>query len=176
MKLHLKEKAKEALKKLTAVCGIEVGDTVKVTRKACEGEYGWDEVWVENMDKFIGNTYKVSYVSHGSDGFGLEDSGTDNSFVFPFFVLELIEKEGEEKESEIRESLVIVEQLMDNLDFDCQHENIEALMVELVEFIINHKGKLSGAFSFDTSIFEEYQQQVDILLEKLLKFCFLGSM
>lgn len=81
--------------KAQAECGIEVGDMVKVLRKAEGGENGWNNSWVGKshlpddndirMDGMIGQIFEVL----GIDGHGisLEDSGGAD-WGFPYFVLE----------------------------------------------------------------------------------------
>jgi hypothetical protein len=63
-------------------CGIKVGDTVKVLRKAVCGEMGWSDNWEPFMDVCVGKTYKVQAICE----YGL----TVNGYNFPFFVLEKI--------------------------------------------------------------------------------------
>ena len=64
--------------------GIEVGDTVKVLRKANDKEMGWDNYWPRDMDIYIGCTRKVTSI----DKYGI----TVDNCKFPFFVLEITEK------------------------------------------------------------------------------------
>jgi hypothetical protein len=70
--------------------GIKVGDAVKVLR-ACEShEMGWQNVWVEEMDKYVGQCGVVDDVYLN----GISIDFNDHSYVcdFPFFVLELVEE------------------------------------------------------------------------------------
>ncbi len=71
-------------------CGIKVGDRVKVTRKAGSHKNGWDNWWVENMDKMIGN---LGVIINDGDTLGFKLS--DESY-YPFFVLEKILLDPEE--------------------------------------------------------------------------------
>ena len=67
-------------------CGIEVGDTVKVLRKAKNYENGWGTCWNDDMSNLVGKTFEVA--SYDTAGF------LDRKIAchFPFFVLELVEK------------------------------------------------------------------------------------
>lgn len=77
---------REAYRVLQENCGIEVGDKVKVLRKAEEFEMGWDTCWRPSMDSMLGRIYIVTSIWGDS---GLE---LDKGYCFPFFVLELVEK------------------------------------------------------------------------------------
>jgi hypothetical protein len=71
-------------------CGIKEGDTVRVLRKAMDGEMGWTSSWVSPfMDAFIGVTGVVKEYS-GSAGFRVSFSDDGLGWWFPFFVLEKI--------------------------------------------------------------------------------------
>ena len=63
--------------------GINIGDTVKVIRKASDYEMGWLTAWHPDMDKMIGNEYTVVEIVDG-------DYKLDDLYWFPFFVLEKI--------------------------------------------------------------------------------------
>ena len=79
-------------------CGIKVGDRVRVTRKAEEGENGWDNDWAEGicpevpgMEAYIGIEGVIA-LDEGAYGFEV-DAGiekTSGLFAFPYFVLEKI--------------------------------------------------------------------------------------
>lgn len=75
---------KEAYKIMHENCGIKVGDTVKVLRKAKHGEFGWENTWPSEMDKLIGNEYKVFSLGSYYHDF------TIAGYNVPFFVLEKI--------------------------------------------------------------------------------------
>ena len=68
-------------------CGIEVGDTVKVLRKAKSEEMGWSAIWTGSMSDLVGKTAKVTEFDKDRNGLSLNDD-----YWFPFFVLELVEK------------------------------------------------------------------------------------
>jgi len=80
----------EAYKVMQANCGIEVGDTVKVLRKAQGHELGWDNTWTNAMDAFIDKICVVKYI--GNSGIHGYNQELDNWYLFPFFVLELVKK------------------------------------------------------------------------------------
>lgn len=80
----------EAYKVMQANCGIEVGDTVRVLRKAEEDEMGWNNVWSSGMDKFLGKLGKAE--RFGEAGVRVYCEELKDWFSFPFFVLELVKK------------------------------------------------------------------------------------
>jgi hypothetical protein len=68
---------------------VEVGDRVKVVRRV-DRQDGWSDrgyIWIDSMDKFIGNEYIVEMVVPSGIKFG---DGT--SAVFPTDAIELIEQ------------------------------------------------------------------------------------
>jgi hypothetical protein len=70
-------------------CGIKAGDTVRVLRKAEDGEMGWDQVWDSVfMDKYVGDAGVVEEC-YGSNGLLVQFPG-GKGWLFPFFVLEKI--------------------------------------------------------------------------------------
>ena len=73
----------EAYQIMSKESGINVGDTVKVIRKAQSYEMGWQTAWDPYMDEMIGKEYTVSEVFDGV--YHLSDL-----YWFPFFVLEKI--------------------------------------------------------------------------------------
>lgn len=77
----------EAYNTLQKASGIEVGDTVRVLRKAQQNEMGWGTYWAKMMDKTIGETFVVTEVR---DGVGIYN--LSNYCAYPFFVLELVIK------------------------------------------------------------------------------------
>jgi hypothetical protein len=81
---------KNAYLAMQEACGIKVGDTVRVLRKAEEGEMGWTSSWVSlYMDGLVGVTGVVKECD-GSDGFRVSFSDDGCGWWFPFFVLEKI--------------------------------------------------------------------------------------
>lgn len=65
--------------------GIKVGDTVRVLRKAADGEMGWNNEWDDDeMDGYVGREWQVTEV-YGDCGVLL-----NRGCYFPFFVLEKI--------------------------------------------------------------------------------------
>ena len=74
---------------MQAACGIEVGDTVRITRKAADFEMGWGEDWAgDEMIALVGKTGVVSKVHDHRPNGGFKI----NDWYFPFFVLELVSK------------------------------------------------------------------------------------
>lgn len=73
-----------------SLCGINIGDTVKVIRNAEDGENGWASLWDSFMDEAIGNEYKV-ICNNGVHGFTLDFSNRE--YTFPYFALsKVVEK------------------------------------------------------------------------------------
>ena len=77
----------EAYNTLQKASGIEVGDTVKILRKAQKNEMGWASYWDETMNKSIGKTFVVTEIR---DEKGIYNPS--NYCTYPFFVLELVRK------------------------------------------------------------------------------------
>ena len=73
----------EAYQVMAKESGINIGDTVKVLRKAQSKEMGWPTIWDPSMDKMIGNEYTVVEIGDG-------EYQLDGLYWFPFFVLEKI--------------------------------------------------------------------------------------
>jgi hypothetical protein len=90
---------RETYLKMQENCGIDEGDTVRVLRKAKDSEMGWGTFWEKSMNEAIGNTYKVMR-KHGTCGFALNFKNY-GIWMFPFFVLELVEKKKEHKLPEV---------------------------------------------------------------------------
>lgn len=65
-------------------CEIEVGDRVRVLRKARSHVRGWGTSWIYEMDKSVGKILKVEG-KYSETGFRLPDG-----CCYPFFVLEKI--------------------------------------------------------------------------------------
>ena len=77
----------EAYALMQAQCGIVAGDTVRVLRTAKARELGWEDGWVDEMDKAVGNTAEVVSVDYR--GFSLR-MPNGQTYSFPFYVLENI--------------------------------------------------------------------------------------
>ena len=73
----------EAYQIMSKESGINIGDTVKVIRKASDYEMGWVTTWDPYMNEMIGNEYTVSEIVNGV-------YHLDDLCWFPFFVLEKI--------------------------------------------------------------------------------------
>jgi hypothetical protein len=78
---------KQVFADMVTNCGIELGDKVKVLCKCPSYHMGWGTAWPQTMDKYIGDTLEVTYISK-EWGFR---AGPD-CFWFPPFVLELVKK------------------------------------------------------------------------------------
>jgi hypothetical protein len=65
--------------------GLKVGDTVKVVRTAEDGENGWGNDWVPEMNKYVGKEYTLNRIK-GSSGLYV------GNWDFPYFVLEKVKK------------------------------------------------------------------------------------
>lgn len=83
-----------------AECGLKVGDWVRITRPAEEGEQGWQACWPTAMDALVGNTGKIIGYA---DACGFKVRVPDEPWhSFPYFVLEKTDppyrpfKDGEE--------------------------------------------------------------------------------
>lgn len=85
-KTNARKTLEAAYAAMQANSGIEVGDTVRVLRVAADKEYGWGNVWDNDMDKTVGRTMKVK--SLDATG-GVE---LDNGFGYPVHVLALVKK------------------------------------------------------------------------------------
>ena len=76
----------EAYQIMAKASGIQVGDTVKVLRKAYDNEMGWSEVWTDSMDMLVGNSFIVKEVT--KNGIYV----VNRTWGLPFFVLEVLKK------------------------------------------------------------------------------------
>jgi len=105
--------------------GIEVGDTVRVLRKADRNEQGWYAGWVDMMDFCIGKEFNVLN-DEGITGFKLSTStSAGGGFSFPWFVLEIIKKKNQCPID------------LDDLDFGCVDK--ELIKQYLLPFITEDK-------------------------------------
>lgn len=76
-------------------CGLKVGDWVRVTRRAESNEAGWGNPWIPDMNVTVGNIGKMKSFSN----FGVSvyfGNPIINTWNFPYFVLEKIEKPAHE--------------------------------------------------------------------------------
>jgi len=67
--------------------GIEVGDTVRVVRKAESRSRGWTATWVCEMDENVGRKMKVRGLYESQ-----EVNGINLGLNYPYFVLEIVKK------------------------------------------------------------------------------------
>jgi len=82
---------KSAYKTLSKASKIKVGDSVTIIATAESNQMGWNNIWVKDMDSFVGIRGVVCNTDIG-EGFDVVfDSGNpstcDESWRFPFFVL-----------------------------------------------------------------------------------------
>lgn len=78
-------------KKRQAECGLKVGDTVKIFRKAEDNEDGWGNIWPEDADTWVGKTGKIVGDGEGG-GFKVFYEEENDCCYFPYFVLEKVEE------------------------------------------------------------------------------------
>jgi hypothetical protein len=74
----------KAYETLAKAANFKVGDKVRILRKADNWELGWGTVWYPSMNKLVGKVVEIHEVF--SNGNVVADG-----FVFPWFVLELVE-------------------------------------------------------------------------------------
>lgn len=72
-------------------CGLQVGDWVKVTRKAEDGECGWGDAWAGAMDQTINIIGEIRTI-HNDSIVVFFDKPIENFWRYPYFVLEKVEK------------------------------------------------------------------------------------
>ena len=73
-----------------AECGLEVGDFVKILRKAKDDENGWDNYWPEEADTWVGKTGEI-IEDGGGVGLKVFLEEENDWWFFPYFVLEKVE-------------------------------------------------------------------------------------
>lgn len=71
--------------------GIEPGDTVKLLRRCKDDRLGWKGVWTSDKTILVGKELIV-IEDRRENGFVCKKPGSNESFHFPFYVLELIKK------------------------------------------------------------------------------------
>lgn len=69
---------------------LKVGDVVKITRKAEEGENGWDNAWVREMDIFVGKNGVVVDLP-SDEGVKVYCLEAGEYYSFPEFILKKID-------------------------------------------------------------------------------------
>ena len=99
-------------------CGIEVGDTVQVVRKAKNREGGWLASWVSSMDDTVGENMEVNKIHSGRGGLQLRNSHFSRDY--PYFVLEIVKKkDGSVPKSDIKEHCEGCKHLNTDVCVDC---------------------------------------------------------
>lgn len=76
---------------------IAIGSTVKVIKACHSYDHGWQGLWVFEMNKFVGKSFKVIDIR---DKWGVYLQMDRLSFWFPYFVLEPIEANQLERREE----------------------------------------------------------------------------
>ena len=132
---------KSAYKALAKASKIKVGDTVTIIATAESNQMGWDNLWVDDMDNFVG---RRGTVRHGDIGEGFDvvfDSGNpstcDESWRFPFFVLR--REKPEVKEVKLSNGTAKVRRFDDtykvtNVSFDLTVEDLDVLAKAIRQF------------------------------------------
>ncbi len=65
--------------------GVKDGDKVTITRKAENHEFGWENVWVTGMSKYIGKTVTLRNIGWANaSGLYIKEEGSG----YPFFIFE----------------------------------------------------------------------------------------
>ena len=94
--------------------GIEVGDTVRVVRKAESRSRGWTATWVCEMDENVGRKMKVRGLYESQ-----EVNGINLGLNYHYFVLEIIKKANGTKpnntNSERNSNMIIQEQTVSHV-------------------------------------------------------------
>lgn len=78
-------------------CGLKVGDWVRVTRKAENGEAGWDGDWYAVKDNSVGKVYRIEGLKY--NGIVLRIFDDPREYLFPYFVLEKVEQPSEKTDA-----------------------------------------------------------------------------
>jgi hypothetical protein len=73
-----------AYRTLGRAVNFKVGDKVKILRKADDYELGWGWGWLSLKDKYVGKVVEIKEVDRGGDI-------TAEGYIFPWFILELVE-------------------------------------------------------------------------------------
>ena len=105
---------KEAHRTMQQNCGINIGDIVRVVRKAKSHEMGWTAIWLEDMDKAVGKEGVVGNIYNSEDILGIAVL----HYNFPFFALEKVEPV---KPVTTRDKVMA---LLEKSDLGCSVDNI----------------------------------------------------
>ena len=90
--MNFVEKIKKEYRKAYNECNINLGDKVKITKEFITHEAGCEIAWVSKMANTVGEVGEVT----GKTDVGIMVETIYGKFVYPFFVLEKVEKEEEE--------------------------------------------------------------------------------
>ena len=105
---------KEAHRIMQQNCGINIGDTVRVVRRAKSREMGWTAIWLEDMDKAVGKEGVVGNIYNSEDILGIAVL----HYNFPFFALEKVESA---QPVTVRDKVMA---LLEKSDLGCSVDNI----------------------------------------------------
>lgn len=132
---------RSAYKTLAKASKIKVGDSVTVIATAESNQMGWNNIWVDDMDDFVGMRGTVRYGDIG-EGFDVVfDSGKpnviDDSYWFPFFVLR--REKPAVKVVNLSNGTAKVQQLdgkykVTNVSFDLTVEDLDVLAKAIRQF------------------------------------------
>lgn len=82
----------EAQKAWMALVDLKQGDSVKILSTAKSHEHGWHNSWNSNMDEEVGKVLTVVRDANGGGGITLRNDKGSVSFLYPFFVLQKVDK------------------------------------------------------------------------------------
>ena len=132
---------RSAYKALAKASKIKVGDSVTVITAAKSNQMGWNNLWVDDMDDFVGMRGTVRHADIG-EGFDVVfDSGNpntvDDSYWFPFFVLR--REKPAVKVVKLSNGTAKVQQLdgkykVTNVSFDLTVEDLDVLAKAIRQF------------------------------------------
>jgi len=86
-----------------AIMNFKVGEEVKITREAVDGEDGWLNGWITKMDQSVGRTGHIFKVPITDDSGPMVGIPGEPVFHFPYFCLERVATEVEEPEEKQEE-------------------------------------------------------------------------
>ena len=109
--------------------GLKVGDRVKITRKASNDEMGWINVWVDKMDRCIGDIGEI-IVDDKNDGWLVDVRGIKRDFQT--FILQKIDEPAKKKEMKpVSEEIVVKENSVIVNGCELTKEQVAALHYKL---------------------------------------------
>lgn len=85
---------RDCYKEMQKASGLQVGDKVKILRKAEDNELGWNNYWTPTMTGNVGRVGTIIATNNDSPyglGISIKFIG-GQQYSYPFYVLELVEK------------------------------------------------------------------------------------